>query len=46
MGKDYSKDSFDLKELDEHNKIEHDGSLIRMLIVFKDLPYNVNRLLD
>jgi len=34
MGKDYSKDAFDLKELDEHNKIEHDGSLIRTLTVF------------
>jgi hypothetical protein len=29
MGKDYSKGAFDLKELDQHNKIEHDGSLIR-----------------
>jgi hypothetical protein len=29
MKKDYGKDAFDLKELDEHNKIEHDGSLIR-----------------
>ena len=29
MKKDYYKDTFDLKELDQHNKIEHDGSLIR-----------------
>ena len=42
MGKDYSKDSFDLKELDEHNKIEHDGSLIRTSSVWNDLLYNAN----
>jgi hypothetical protein len=29
MNKEYSKDVFDLRELDAHNKIEHDGSLIR-----------------
>jgi len=35
MKKDYNKDAFDLKELDEHNKIEHDGSLIREDIYFE-----------
>ena len=29
MNKDYSTGAFDLRELDQHNKIEHDGSLIR-----------------
>jgi len=29
MKKDYKKDTFDLKDLDMHNKIEHDGSLAR-----------------
>jgi hypothetical protein len=28
MNKEYSKDVFNLRELDAHNKIEHDGSLI------------------
>ncbi|TEB32740.1 Cloroperoxidase [Coprinellus micaceus] len=29
LGKDYAKDTFDLKELDLHNGIEHDASLTR-----------------
>jgi hypothetical protein len=29
MKKDYCKGTFDLKDLDVHNEIEHDGSLIR-----------------
>lgn len=36
MGKDYNKHAFDLKELDAHNKIEHDGSLIRMSTAHDD----------
>jgi len=40
MKKDYGKDAFDLKELDEHNKIEHDGSLIRTLAYNDCLPYH------
>jgi hypothetical protein len=35
MEKDYSSGSFDLKEIDAHNKIEHDGSLIREDIYFE-----------
>jgi len=35
MNKDYSKDLFELKEIDAHNKIEHDGSLIREDIYFE-----------
>jgi hypothetical protein len=27
--KDYKTGSFDLKDVDVHNQIEHDGSLIR-----------------
>ena len=29
LKKDYSKDTFDLEELDLHNGIEHDASLVR-----------------
>lgn len=29
LGKDYAKDTFDLKDLDLHNGIEHDASLTR-----------------
>lgn len=29
LKKSYKKDTFDLAELDLHNAIEHDGSLIR-----------------
>lgn len=29
MKRDYHKDTFDLKDLDKHNEIEHDASLIR-----------------
>ncbi|KIM71445.1 hypothetical protein PILCRDRAFT_819327 [Piloderma croceum F 1598] len=51
MKKDYSKDAFDLKDLDEHNKIEHDGSLIREDIYFepdsaKIAPHLIEKLLD
>jgi len=35
MEKDYAHGAFDLKELDQHNKIEHDGSLIREDIYFE-----------
>jgi hypothetical protein len=35
MNKDYSKDLFNLREIDAHNKIEHDGSLIREDIYFE-----------
>jgi len=35
MKKDFSKDVFDLRDIDIHNKIEHDGSLIRNDIHFE-----------
>jgi len=35
MKKDYRKDVFDLNEIDAHNNIEHDGSLIREDIYFE-----------
>jgi len=35
MEKDFSKDVFDLKDIDIHNQIEHDGSLIREDIHFE-----------
>jgi hypothetical protein len=36
MKKDYNKDAFDLTELDAHNEIEHDGSLVRKSAAFND----------
>jgi hypothetical protein len=45
MGKDYNKDAFDLKELDEHNKIEHDGSLIRTSTASNDCPSRITYIL-
>jgi len=38
LKKEYSKDVFDLRELDVHNKIEHDGSLIRTPTAFTNCP--------
>jgi len=35
MNKDYSKDIFDLPDLDAHNVIEHDGSLVRADVYFE-----------
>ncbi|KAG2144105.1 Chloroperoxidase [Suillus bovinus] len=35
LKKDYSEDLFDLEELDLHNGIEHDGSLLRLDSAFK-----------
>jgi len=35
MEKNYDKDLFDLREIDMHNKIEHDGSLLREDIHFE-----------
>ena len=32
LHKSYKKDTFDLAELDLHNAIEHDGSLVRELL--------------
>jgi hypothetical protein len=38
MKKDYNKDAFDLRDLDAHNEIEHDGSLVRMSAALNDCP--------
>jgi hypothetical protein len=35
LQKDYSKDVFNLKDIDLHNKIEHDGSILREDIHFE-----------
>ncbi|KAG2069811.1 Cloroperoxidase, partial [Suillus decipiens] len=35
LNKSYSKDTFDLKELDLHNGIEHDASLLRLDTAFQ-----------
>lgn len=42
MKKKYNTDTFDLKDMDLHNKIEHDGSLIR---AFVSIPLRARRLL-
>jgi len=39
LNKDYNKDTFDLKELDLHNGIEHDASLCRKLYFSRPCPY-------
>ena len=43
LNKSYSKDTFDLKELDLHseNGIEHDASLTSMSVVFHDGVYMI-----
>ena len=38
MKKDYNKDTFDLKDIDLHNQIEHDGSLLRRLPAHTNYP--------
>jgi Peroxidase, family 2 len=40
MKKDYNKDKFDLKDIDQHNQIEHDGSLLRKICSHINYPTN------